>query len=51
MNMLAELLSSRVKAETFRLLFGPGDGELHVREIECRSGRLARETERSNQYR
>jgi predicted nucleotidyltransferase len=38
MNTLAELLSSRVKAEVFRLLFGPADGELHVREIERRSG-------------
>jgi DNA-binding transcriptional ArsR family regulator len=38
MNSLAELLSSRVKAEIFRLLFGPADGELHVREIERRSG-------------
>jgi predicted nucleotidyltransferase len=38
MNTLAELLSSRVKAEIFRLLFGGADGELHVREIERRSG-------------
>jgi DNA-binding transcriptional ArsR family regulator len=38
MNTLADLLSSRVKAEIFRLLFGHGDGELHVREIERRSG-------------
>jgi len=38
MNTPAELLSSRVKAEIFRLLFGPADGELHVREIERRSG-------------
>jgi predicted nucleotidyltransferase len=38
MNTLADLLSSRVKAEIFRLLFGFGDGELHVREIERRSG-------------
>jgi predicted nucleotidyltransferase/DNA-binding HxlR family transcriptional regulator len=38
MNRLAELLSSRARAEIFRLLFsGPG-GELHVREIERRSG-------------
>jgi hypothetical protein len=29
MNRLADLLSSRVKAEVFRLLFGPADGE-HV---------------------
>jgi len=38
MNTLAELLSSRVKAEVFRLLFGSANGELHVREIERRSG-------------
>ena len=38
MNTLAELLSSRVKAEIFRLLFGASEAELHVREIERRSG-------------
>ena len=38
MNTLAELLSSRVKAEVFRLLFGGVATELHVREIERRSG-------------
>ena len=38
MNTLADLLSSRVKAEMFRLLFGTVDQELHVREIERRSG-------------
>lgn len=38
MSALAELLSSRVKAEIFRLLFGPGQHELHVREIERQSG-------------
>lgn len=38
MNTLAELLSSRVKAEVFRLLFGTVGGELHVREIERQSG-------------
>jgi DNA-binding transcriptional ArsR family regulator len=38
MNTLAELLSSRVKAETFRLLFGTPGRELHVREIERQSG-------------
>ena len=32
------MLSSRVKAQTFRLLFGPGAGELHVREIARRAG-------------
>ena len=38
MNSLADLLSSRVKAEIFRLLFGGVEAELHVREIERRSG-------------
>ena len=38
MNTLADLLPSRVKAEIFGLLFGAGDGELHVREMERRSG-------------
>ncbi|MFH1144515.1 MAG: nucleotidyltransferase domain-containing protein [Candidatus Eisenbacteria bacterium] len=38
MNALLDLLGSRVKAEVFRLLFGVGGGELHVREIGRRSG-------------
>jgi DNA-binding transcriptional ArsR family regulator len=38
MNTLTELLSSRVKAEIFRLLFGVAPRELHVREIERQSG-------------
>jgi uncharacterized protein len=33
MDNLTRLLSSRVKAEVFRLLFGPNAQELHVREI------------------
>ena len=33
MDSLCRLLSSRVKAEVFRLLFGPDARELHVREI------------------
>ena len=37
-NRLAELLSSRARAEIFRLLFGGRGEELHVREIERRSG-------------
>lgn len=37
MDSLAALLSSRVKAETFRLLFAAGAGELHVREIARRA--------------
>lgn len=38
MNTLAEILSSGVKAEIFRLLFGPAGRELHVREIARQSG-------------
>ena len=38
MNTLALLLSSGVKAELFRLLFGLNDQELHVRELERQSG-------------
>ena len=38
MNSLADLLSSRVKAEVLRLLFGAGAAELHVREIARRAG-------------
>jgi predicted nucleotidyltransferase len=37
-NSLAELLSSSVKAEVFRLLFGLDGKPLHVRELERRSG-------------
>jgi len=37
MNTLAKLLSSRVKAEVFRLLFGLDAQELHVREIARRA--------------
>jgi DNA-binding transcriptional ArsR family regulator len=38
MNALAELVSSRVRAEVFRLLFGLDRGELHMREVERQSG-------------
>jgi len=38
MNRLAELLSSRARAEIFRLLFNGMGEEIHVREIERRSG-------------
>ena len=38
MNQLAELLSSRGRAEIFRLLFGPAHRELHVRELERQTG-------------
>ena len=37
MDALNRLLSSRVKAEVFRLLFGPDARELHVREIARRA--------------
>jgi len=37
MNILAELLSSRVRAEVFRLLFGVNESELHGRELARRS--------------
>ncbi len=38
MSSLAHLLSSRVKAEVFRLLFGPNGEGLHIREIARRAG-------------
>jgi predicted nucleotidyltransferase len=38
MNVLAELLSSRTRAEIFRLLFGVSGGALHTREIQRRAG-------------
>ena len=38
MSILAEILSSRVKAEIFRLLFGLSAKELHLRELERQSG-------------
>ena len=38
MDSLVRLLSSRVKAEVFRLLFGAGARELHVREIARQAG-------------
>lgn len=38
MNLLAEILSSRVRAEIFRLLFGLDPAELHLREIVRGSG-------------
>ncbi|HWB05489.1 MAG TPA: nucleotidyltransferase domain-containing protein [Verrucomicrobiales bacterium] len=38
MDALAELLSSRVKAEVFRLLFGVVTAPLHLRELARRSG-------------
>jgi predicted transcriptional regulator len=38
MNTLAQLICSRIRAEIFRVLFGPGAEELHLREIQRRSG-------------
>ncbi len=38
MSILPEILSSKVRAEVFRLLFGLNDEALHMREIERRSG-------------
>jgi len=38
MNLLAEILSSRIRAEIFRILFGVNDEALYLREIERRSG-------------
>ena len=38
MAMLAQILSSKIRAEIFRILFGLRDDPLHMREIERRSG-------------
>lgn len=38
MNVLAAILSSRTRAEIFRLLFGPVSQSLHLREMERRTG-------------
>ena len=38
MSVLAEILSSKIRAEIFCLLFGTITEELHMREIERRSG-------------
>ena len=37
MSLLSEILSSNIRADIFRLLFGITDSELHMREIERRS--------------
>jgi len=37
MNDLLEMLSSKIRAEIFRLLFGVTDESLHMREIARRS--------------
>ncbi len=38
MNLLAELIGSKIRAELFRLLFAGGEQELHIREIQRRTG-------------
>jgi predicted nucleotidyltransferase len=38
MNLLAEILSSKIRSEIFRMLFGVSGEALHMREIERRSG-------------
>jgi DNA-binding transcriptional ArsR family regulator len=38
MNTLSQILSSRTRAEIFKLLFGTREDELHIREIQRRSG-------------
>ena len=39
MGILAEILSSKIRAEIFRILFGVvPDAALHMREIERRTG-------------
>lgn len=38
MSILAELLSSKTRAEVLRVLFGLSSGEVHLREIMRRSG-------------
>jgi predicted nucleotidyltransferase len=38
MNLLAEILSSKIRSEIFRMLFGVNGEALHMREIERRSG-------------
>ena len=38
MGTLADILSSRVRAEIFRLFFGLNEKELHLREVERQAG-------------
>lgn len=38
MNILADILSSKARAEIFRILFGINSNEFHLREIERRTG-------------
>lgn len=42
MALLKDILSSQVRAEIFRLLFGVSDQEVHLRELERRSGLAVR---------
>ncbi|MCP4626783.1 MAG: toxin-antitoxin system toxin subunit [bacterium] len=38
MNLLPEILSSKIRAKIFRLLFGIAGGTMHMREIERQTG-------------
>lgn len=38
MNTLSKILSSKIRADIFRLLFGLNNNDLHMRDIERRSG-------------
>ena len=38
MNLLPKILSSRIRADIFRLLFGVNKNDLHMRDIERQSG-------------
>jgi len=38
MNVLSQIVSSKVRAELFRLLFGVTNIELHMRELEREAG-------------
>jgi len=38
MSILSEILSSKVRAEVFRLLFGLNDDAIHVRRSERKTG-------------
>lgn len=38
MNLLSQIISSKVRAELFRILFGLSDSPLHMRELARRSG-------------
>lgn len=45
-DMLAELFSSKTRAEFFRILFGMSPGEFYLREIERQSGLTIRTVQR-----